>query len=281
MFSVIIPAHNEEVVLEECLVRILDGLEPDEAEVVVVANACSDRTADVARSFERVEVVETSLPGKPNALDLGDDRATTFPRLYVDADVVTDAHALRRTAEVLAAGGAELAAPALRVDRSRSSVLVRAYYRIWLRLPWAADEPVGSGVYGLSRAGRGRFGRFHPDGADDWWVHRHVPREKRRCLTDVTFTVPASVSIGEVIRRKSRILAAMSLVAGDLPDSEAVGPSMGRTSVDLIRSDWRRLPDLAVFAFVSVASRLRARAMVRRGRVEWSGDERRRIDPRT
>nr|BFE85750.1 hypothetical protein GCM10020093_083510 [Planobispora longispora] len=46
--SVVIPAHNEEGVLRRCLDGLLAGTEPGELDVVVVANACTDRTADVA-----------------------------------------------------------------------------------------------------------------------------------------------------------------------------------------------------------------------------------------
>ena len=52
----------------------------------VVANACTDRTAEIAREAG-VRVVEISTPGKANALRLGDAECVTFPRIYVDADI--------------------------------------------------------------------------------------------------------------------------------------------------------------------------------------------------
>ena len=50
-FSVVVPAHNEERYLRACLDSIEDAalVAPGDVEVVVVANRCVDRTADIAR----------------------------------------------------------------------------------------------------------------------------------------------------------------------------------------------------------------------------------------
>ena len=56
MISVIIPAHNEERVIARTLEAMVAGASPGELEIIVVANGCSDATADVARGFgERLE----------------------------------------------------------------------------------------------------------------------------------------------------------------------------------------------------------------------------------
>ena len=63
--SVVIPAHNEEVVLGRGLDGVLSGALLGEIDVVVVCNGCSDGTADVARSYgDRVRVIETPIPSK-------------------------------------------------------------------------------------------------------------------------------------------------------------------------------------------------------------------------
>lgn len=51
-FSVIIPAHNEEKYIGKCLKAIQDAAErvkPLSTEIIVVANRCTDRTAEIAR----------------------------------------------------------------------------------------------------------------------------------------------------------------------------------------------------------------------------------------
>ena len=84
--SVVVPAHNEAAVLARCLAALRREVRAGELDVVVVANACSDATADIARQAG-VRVVETEIAGKRHALLLGDAQCQIFPRLYIDADV--------------------------------------------------------------------------------------------------------------------------------------------------------------------------------------------------
>src|SRR4051794_31851306 len=70
-FSVVIPAHDEESVIGRCLAAWSGELEPGEAEVVVVANGCSDGTAEAARDFG-VRVLELPAASKSAALNAGD-----------------------------------------------------------------------------------------------------------------------------------------------------------------------------------------------------------------
>ena len=67
-------------------------------------------------------------------------------------------------------GGALAAAPVMDVDLRGSSLAVRAYYRVWMRLPYVRDGMIGVGVYALSEEGRRRFGEFPEVIADDGYV---------------------------------------------------------------------------------------------------------------
>lgn len=72
MTAIIIPAHNEAAVIGQTLKGLLRQVGEGD-EVIVVCNGCSDDTAGVARRFEpRVTVLETDVPSKTNALNLGD-----------------------------------------------------------------------------------------------------------------------------------------------------------------------------------------------------------------
>src|ERR1700682_6135663 len=86
-FSVIIAAHNEEKVLARCLDALLADSRPGELEVLVVANGCTDRTVEIARSYGIVGVIEIPEASKHAALNAGDAAATVFPRAYLDADI--------------------------------------------------------------------------------------------------------------------------------------------------------------------------------------------------
>src|SRR5579863_9072886 len=105
MISIIIPAHNEASVIARTLQAITAGAEAGELEVIVVCNGCNDGTADTARRFgPLVRVIETNIASKTHALNLGDESAQGFPRIYADADVVIGIDAIRALAYRLAQG---------------------------------------------------------------------------------------------------------------------------------------------------------------------------------
>jgi glycosyltransferase involved in cell wall biosynthesis len=61
--SVIIPAHNEQAVVGRCIESLARDAGADTYQVIVVANGCSDDTAEVVRqAWERVDVLERTSP---------------------------------------------------------------------------------------------------------------------------------------------------------------------------------------------------------------------------
>ena len=131
--SVVIPAHNEEAVIGANLRRLLDGAEPGEFDVVVVANACTDRTADLARAIG-VHVIETDVPGKVNALSLGDAACRVFPRAYVDADVGLSSSGLRALVAAAARPGVLACAPLPWLDPTGVGPVAGRVHRVHDRL---------------------------------------------------------------------------------------------------------------------------------------------------
>jgi glycosyltransferase involved in cell wall biosynthesis len=138
----------------------------------VVCNGCSDNTAEIARRFEGVTVLESEMPSKPAALNAGDAAATRWPRLYLDADAQISPSAVRDVLDALSEGGLLAARPAARLDLQGAHPLVHAYYRTRLRLPSARSGLWAGGVYGLSRQGHQRFEEFPNVIADDLFVDR-------------------------------------------------------------------------------------------------------------
>jgi glycosyltransferase involved in cell wall biosynthesis len=71
--SFVIPAYNEESYLPDCLESILAQTKdvPGGAEIIVVNNASSDRTREVALSFPGVKVVDEPRKGLPYARQAG------------------------------------------------------------------------------------------------------------------------------------------------------------------------------------------------------------------
>lgn len=190
--SVIIPAHNEAAVIRRCLDSLLSGFLPSELDVVVACNGCSDSTADIARSSGHpVRVIEMEMASKPAALRAAEEIVTAFPRLYLDADVILTATSARRVLERLRVGPALAGRPPISYDTRRSAPLVRSYYRARTRVPAVMCSLWGAGIYGLSEAGRARFGRYPDVIAEDLFVDQHF----RRSEIEIVDTSPVLVSV--------------------------------------------------------------------------------------
>ena len=181
MISIVMPAHNEGLVIARTLRAITTGALPDELDVVVVCNGCTDDTAAIARGFGApVRVIETAVGNKANALNLGDQAARAFPRIYVDADVVVTLSTARALAECLEKEEAIAVAPMPYFELRDCSWPVRAFYDIRRRLPSFSEGIGGSGVYALSEIGRRRFGAFPNLVADDTYVRVQFKPEERK-----------------------------------------------------------------------------------------------------
>jgi len=90
-FLVLVPAHDEELLLPACLQSLHQLRYPAErVHVVVVADNCQDRTADIARAagVQCLERTAPTEPGKPRAIAwaLGQ-----LPITHYDAVVIVDA----------------------------------------------------------------------------------------------------------------------------------------------------------------------------------------------
>lgn len=95
--SVIIPAHNE----EDYIGATLDALNRQDypnCEIVVIANGCTDRTAEVAQ--EKCQRVMTlTQKGLGASRNLGGHIATGDLLIFLDADTLLEPHALRIIAD--------------------------------------------------------------------------------------------------------------------------------------------------------------------------------------
>jgi glycosyltransferase involved in cell wall biosynthesis len=86
--SVVIPAYNEEVLLSRCLTSVVEqaGQAGMEAEIIVVNNASTDRTREIAASFAGVRVVDEPRKGLVQARQAGFMAATGDLIANLDAD---------------------------------------------------------------------------------------------------------------------------------------------------------------------------------------------------
>lgn len=273
--SVVIPAHNEERVIGRCLAKLLADAQPGELEVVVVCNGCSDRTAATARAFSSVRVAEIAEASKVAALNLGDQIATQFPRLYLDADVELTTDSVRQVVAALGEPGVMTAEPRLELELTGASPLIRAHSRAWLRLALETNVMVGTGVLALSEVGRRRFGSFPDIVAEDLFVRNLFGPRERLIVETATSTVRPPRTLRSFVRVKSRVAAANRLYwRSDLPRFGETRPSRIHTVVALVRrpTSW---PDAAVYFGMAAAIRLTAvwNRLRRQDAGSWERDE--------
>ncbi|MBP7936274.1 MAG: glycosyltransferase family 2 protein [Phycisphaerae bacterium] len=275
MVSIIIPAHNEANVIRRCLEGMIWGARPDELDIIVVCNGCRDRTAELAHSCgPGIRVIETNTPSKANALNLGDEAAVAFPRFYVDADVVIGIDAIRQTTAVLEEPGVLAAAPLMEVDTGARSWSVRAFYRVWLRLPYCREALIGSGVYALSEVGRRRFDRFPIVTADDAFVRLHFTRDERRAVPGCIFTVRPPKTLSGIVDIKTRAHfgnVELRLQCPALWRNENASHGGALLRMALSPTMW---PALLVYGYVKLATRYRVWKRFRNGELnKWERDE--------
>ncbi|WP_405727109.1 glycosyltransferase [Streptomyces sp. NBC_00028] len=266
MTSIVIPAHNEERVIGRLLDSLLEDPGDDRTDIVVVCNGCTDDTARIAAERgPRVRVVEIPVPSKHAALRAGDDHALGFPRIYVDADVVLSAADARTLAEPLAddASGILATAPERHLPLTGCAWRVRAYYRVWQRLPAVREGLFGRGVIAVSEKGHARIAALPPLMADDLAASLAFTTEERRVVDAARVVVHPPRTWRDLIKRRIRAMVSTAQVEQHRDPAEA----SARTSVadlkGLLRREPRLLAAVVVFVGAAVVSRRRAQKAIR------------------
>jgi hypothetical protein len=269
--AVIVPAYNEASVIKCTLAPLSDMAADGIIELIVVCNGCTDDTADVARSVPGVRVVELEHGSKPAALNAGDEAATLWPRLYLDADIRISATTVLAVLDRLTQGDVMAARPACKWDTDGASALVRSFYRARRRIPQHGRAMWGAGAYGLSVEGHQRIGAFPMVTGDDLYVDsRFDATEKVVVATEPSVvTTPADVrSLLAILRRGHRGDAELSTRRGD--SQRPVGHTGPDTAVAVLRTI--RGPQSAVDALVYLGMALAKRRGFRKAPT-WERDE--------
>jgi glycosyltransferase involved in cell wall biosynthesis len=267
--SVIIPARNEALGIARTLRSLFRGIAPDDLEVIVACDGCTDDTAEIVRELGLgVRVVEIPPSGKSGALRAAEALTSTLPRIYLDADVEVAGGAVLSVVETLHSG-ALAARPPVRFCTDGASWLVRRYYAARRRIPSVLSDLCGAGIYGLAARARARFGDFPEVTADDLFAARIVRSE------EVTI-VPCEHAVVTTPRTARALLHILARTYRGNREIRRGWPQLdrrpaSRTGWELLRqlrnpSAW---PDVGVYLGFSLLGRLAA-TLSRRG---WERDE--------
>ena len=89
--SILIPAHNEEDVIAETIESALAVNYPKtKREIIVLANACTDRTEEIAKRYKEqgVKLISIKEPGKGHAVNIGLQKQKGEFTVILDADSI-------------------------------------------------------------------------------------------------------------------------------------------------------------------------------------------------
>jgi glycosyltransferase involved in cell wall biosynthesis len=166
--SIIIPAYNEEDYLPACLNDVLAEVarspDPDDIEVLVVDNASTDATADVAYGMPGVSVVHEPVKGLTRARQAGLEAASGDIIAFVDADTRMPAgwiarvlRTFERKPNVVCVSGPYIYYDAAAWQRA----MVRLYW-IFLASPayWMTRYMVVGGNFAVRRSALEEIGGF-------------------------------------------------------------------------------------------------------------------------
>lgn len=100
--SVIIPAFNAELYIEECIQSVLDNEYPD-VEIIIINDGSTDRTGDIINSFKEpfIHKIHTENKGQSAARNTGVDKATGDYILFLDSDDKLNKRALSRLNDII------------------------------------------------------------------------------------------------------------------------------------------------------------------------------------
>lgn len=276
--SIIIPAHNEAAVIGRNLRQIIQDARAGEIEVLVVCNGCKDNTAEIASTVgPPVRVLDSPIPSKSKAINLGLEACVGENVIIADADVAITIRDVREIVQTLQTEGVLAAAPRVEmVYLSGTRWSVRAYYAFWMSLPYVREGMMAAGVYALNRQGRNRVGALPDVIADDGYVRMLFgPGERVEALGGVS-RVLAPLRLGDLIKIKTRSRLGWFELQQRFPEllhKETAERPYGRAfaSTLLAPGSW---PAAVVYLYVNVVSRFRAgRQRSSRLQYRWERDE--------
>ena len=206
--SIIIPAQNEDSVILKCINKIThNGVYCDQLEIIIICNACTDNTILKLKQYKSdITIISTNVSSKTHALNIGDFISKTFPRFYIDADILINFESIKTITHEMFNTKCMAISPMLNLNLNKSSWMVRQYYNTWLSLSYAQNATLGSGLYILSKIGREKFHYFPNIIADDYFVRSHFSANERILSKQTSFTVNAPHNLFCLIKIKTRSL---------------------------------------------------------------------------
>lgn len=274
MATVIVPAHNEATVIEACLNSIVD--QAGVSHIITACNGCTDNTVEIVKSrFPDVICLDIQKPSKTNALNEAEIKAREigiqYPIFYIDADTQMSENAIQIIAKAMADGRILLSAPTPVIDTSKSSWLVKTYYKIWTQLPYIKEGVIATCSFIVSEAGRNRFDKFADVIGDDGFIRCHFKNKEISNIDGANIYITAPKDIFSLIKIKTRArLGNMELLAKKkCPIVEAKNYSSVMTDRLLSRDFFSTLIYILIASFIRIRAKMQFKKL---NTYEWEKD---------
>jgi glycosyltransferase involved in cell wall biosynthesis len=279
---VVIPAHNESAVIERTLRSILANRLDRALQVIVVANGCTDDTADRARAVAgevgredvRIEVIDTPVGNKIHALNLGDRAAEYFPRAFLDADIEMSGDLLQRVTDTFEGDPqARIVAPDVEYMFPGKNPFLSGYYHLWQSLPYVKRNTMARGFYAIDERLHERFVEFPQLTADDKFIRNLTTPDERRLVSGAYTRVHLPETLNDLLKVKTRWTFGNLELSERKPELNVNdrGEHDGAAAYVLARPWlWIHLP---MFLYVYWYTRRAAQRKLRERRSGWERDQ--------
>jgi len=218
MATVIVPAHNEASVIQDCLDSIINQAGVDH--IIVPCNGCTDNTAEIVKqNYPQVVCLDIEKPSKTNALNMAEEKAkelgVSYPIFYIDADTRLSENCIQIVTKNMHNNDELLlSAPTPIINIDKSSWLVKTYYKVWTRLPYIKEGVIATCSFIVSEEGRQRFDKFADVIGDDGFIRCHFKNREISNIEGAEIYITAPQDIYSLIKIKTRArLGNMELIA--------------------------------------------------------------------
>jgi glycosyltransferase involved in cell wall biosynthesis len=275
MATIIVPAHNEASVIEDCLNSIVNQTGIDH--VIVACNGCSDDTVEIVKSkYPNTICLDIEKPSKTNALNVAEAKAKelgiSYPIFYIDADTQISPNAIKHISDSMHNSNILLSAPTPKIDTSQSSWLVKTYYKVWLKLPYIKEGVIATCSFIVSEEGRKRFDVFADVIGDDGFIRCHFKNKEIANIKGAEIYIRAPKNIYSLIKIKTRArLGNMELIERNkCPIQEA------KSYGNVMRSKLLSKDFFATSIYIAIALVIRVRASAQFKKIstyQWETDD--------
>ncbi len=274
MATVIVPAHNEATVIEDCLNSIVNQSGIDH--IIVPCNGCTDNTVEIVKNkFPNVVCLDIKKPSKTHALNMAEKKAqelgVTYPIFYIDADTKLSDNCIPIITQKMANETILLSAPTPIIDTSKSSWLVKTYYNVWTSLPYIKEGVIATCSFIVSEQGRQRFDQFADVIGDDGFIRCHFKNSEISNIQGAEIYITAPRDFYSLLKIKTRArLGNMELIAKNKCPVIEIKNYAGVMKNKLFSKDF--IPT-TIYIIIASIIRLRAKAQFKKIKsYQWEKD---------